>query len=64
MASIEIDIDIWFDECDPDGSKCHGCEETIYLRQWSLVFSVNRERQESSLSLCQSCYEIFEEGGG
>ena len=58
-----VKISYWWEEETPDGSSCRVCEDTIYLRQFRLMYAIPKitERTPTEFAQCQSCHEMVQE---
>lgn len=57
--SISMTIEHAWEHYDADGSTCQACEEQIFSKKHSLVYTLNKIDRSVVCSVCDSCYNML-----
>ena len=62
MASLTITVSMKLEDQEPDGSKCVGCGDVIYLTQKRLfVYAGKKKISASQYVFCGSCADAVQD---
>ena len=57
MANSSIEVIFTRAEEQPDGSKCQGCGDSIFLTQFRIWLTIAGKASKTDIVLCGSCSE-------
>ena len=62
--NVTIDVNIYWDRDEPDGSECICCGDRCYLSMWRLVVSAVKfvSRTKTEHILCEACHNALMKG--
>lgn len=63
MADLSISISFDWEERPGECIPCRTCNEPIYLKRYVAVVSIGVYKEELKISLCESCYNLIDDGG-
>lgn len=58
MPGITVNLSLYWDRDEPDGSKCEACGDQCFLAMWRAFVSAGRlcSRQPLDCVLCDACH--------